>query len=359
MGNILEYKCPCCGGAISFDSKLQKLKCPFCDTEFEVDTLEQYEEHKLDQDVDPDWDADHIEDSTDEFKDDAFASYVCESCGGEIIAEKTMGASSCPYCGNPVIVMKQFGGMIKPEMVIPFKLDKKDAEQKLKEHLQGKILLPGLFRTENRIKEVKGLYVPFWLFDADADADIQYKATKLRTWTTGSYRYEETSHYMIKRAGNISFEKVPADGSKKMDDELMESIEPFHYDEAVPFKTAYLAGYMADRYDVSSEERSIRANERMRESTISKFRDTVTGYDTVTADHTNISLNQGKIYYALLPVWVLSTQYKGKIFTFAMNGQTGKFIGDLPWDRRKAVTIGSAVFAGATVLAKIILGLFL
>ena len=149
MPDILEYKCPCCGGAIAFDSRIQKMKCPYCDTEFDMETLRQFDEENLEKDYDPKWQAENVQQPEEELDDEdgKLVSYTCESCGGEIIADQTMASSSCPYCGNPVIVMKKLSGTLKPQTVIPFKLDKKEAEKQLKTHLKGKILLPSLFKS--------------------------------------------------------------------------------------------------------------------------------------------------------------------------------------------------------------------
>lgn len=360
MADILEYKCPCCGGAIAFDSRIQKMKCPYCDTEFEMETLKQFDEEYLEEDGDPQWDGSKVRQSQEEMGDDGgnLVSYICESCGGEIIGEQNMAASSCPYCGNPVIVMKKLSGMLRPDAVIPFKLDKEQAKERLREHLKGKILLPSLFKTENRIKEIKGVYVPFWLYDCDAQAEIRCRATRIHSWDTADYHYTETQHFLVSRGGDIGFEKVPVDASIKMEDALMQSIEPFDYSEAVDFQTAYLAGYLADKYDQSSQECAPCANQRVRQSTVNAFMSTMLGYATCVPEHTDIRLKQGKITYALLPVWILNTMYKGELYTFAMNGQTGKFVGDLPFDKGKAVCIAGAAFGAAFVLAMLITMLF-
>ena len=192
------------------------------------------------------------------------------------------------------------------------------------------------------------------LFDCDADANIRYRATRVRSWRSGDYRYTETSHYLIVRDGSIEFEKVPVDGSEKMPDELSEAIEPYNYSGCVNFNTAYLAGYMADKYDVSAEQSRSRANERIRNSIQQEFRNTVMGYATVIPEKTDIRLKHGKIRYALLPVWMLNTTYKGKVYRFAMNGQTGKFVGNLPADMGKFWGLFASVAAAVTVLAFII-----
>lgn len=334
MSQLQEYKCPCCGGAISFDAALQKLKCPYCDTEFETETLASYDNVlKGDQEDDMRWQQ-SAGSSWDEGEADGLRSYVCQSCGGEIIGDETLAATACPYCGNPVVMMEQFTGNLKPDYVIPFKLDKEAAIQALKNHYKGKRLLPKTFKDENHIREVKGIYVPFWLFDADADANMRYRGTRTHTWSDSRYIYTRTSHYALIRGGNIGFERVPVDGSTKMPDELMESIEPFSFAGAVDFRTAYLAGYLADKYDVDAEQSAQRANARIRQSTEDAFAATTVGYLSVYPEHTNIRLQNGKAKYALYPVWLLTTKWQDKTYTFAMNGQTGKMAGDLPMDKK-------------------------
>lgn len=123
------------------------------------------------------------------------------------------------------------------------------------------------------------------------------------------------------------------DGSAKMPNDLMESLEPFDFSEAVDFQTAYLAGFLADKYDVDAKQSVGRANERIKKSTDKIFSDTVQGYTTVTKEASSIQLQNGKVTYALFPVWILNTKWKGRNYLFAMNGQTGKMVGDLPVDQ--------------------------
>lgn len=352
MSDLQEYKCPCCNGAVKFDSSLQKMKCPYCDAEYEMSALLSYDEDlnsateesmEWESVSDSDWGGEQAE---------GLRSYVCQSCGGEIIADETTGASECPYCGNPVVMKGQFSGELKPDIVIPFKFDKAAAEAALKQHYKGKKLLPKAFRDQNRIEEIKGVYVPFWLFDADADANIHYKATKVRTWDEGNYRCKETSYYSVVRAGKLSFENVSVNGSTKMAADLTESVEPFDASEAAAFQTAFLSGYLADKYDITAEQSEPRANERIKRGVEQEFRSTVTGYDTVSEQNTSIRLENGKVRYALYPMWILSTTWNGERYMFAMNGQTGKFVGNLPMDKGAffrwlfglAIGIGALVF---------------
>ena len=332
MSDINEYKCPSCGGAIEFDSHSQKMKC---DTEFDLETLKKYDEQlskEAEQKDDiSDWQTDPGK-QWQEGETDGMNVYTCKSCGGEIVSDENTGATSCPYCGNPVILTERFRGALRPDMVIPFKLDKKAAKEAYYKHIKGRPLLPKVFRRENHIDEIKGIYVPFWLFDADVAADARYKATKVRTWSDSDYDYTETSYYSVDRSGNMSFVSVPVDGSSRMPDDLMESIEPYKVADAVEFQTAYLSGYLADKYDVDAQQSTDRARERMKESAQDVLRDTVKGYASVIPENTNVRISGGDAKYALYPVWILNTTWRGKKYIFAMNGQTGRMTGDLPVD---------------------------
>ena len=355
MAELQEYKCPCCGGAITFDSGLQKMKCPYCDTEFDVDTLKGYDEElKGERGDDMKWESE-TETSWQDGETDGLRSYICKSCGGEIIGDENTAATTCPFCGNPVVMTGQLSGALKPDYVIPFKLDKNAAKAALLKHYSGKRLLPKVFKDQNHIDEIKGVYVPFWLFDADADANIRYRATRVRSWSDSRYNYTETSFFSVVRGGSIGFDCVPVDGSSKMADDLMESIEPYDFSDAVDFKTAYLAGYFADKYDIDTEHSIDRANERIKKSTEDAFAATVSGYATVVPESSGVRLHNGRVKYALYPVWLLNTTWEGNKYTFAMNGQTGKLVGDLPVDksafRKWLFGLTAAVGAGVFLLS--------
>lgn len=355
MADLQEYKCPCCGGAITFDIGIQKMKCPYCDTEFEMEALVGYDNQlKNEQADDLLWES-QTSDKWEEGEADGLLSYICNSCGGEIISDETTGATSCPFCGNPVVIKGQFSGDLKPDFVIPFKLDKKAARAALIKHYKGKLLLPKVFKDSNHIDEIKGVYVPFWLFDADADADIRYKATRIRRWSDSRYEYTETSFYSVERGGEISYNCVPVDGSAKLADDLMESIEPFDFSEAVSFQTAYLSGYLADRYDVNAQESVERANERIKKSIEATFASTVKGYNTVTPEFSSVRLSNGVTKYALYPVWILNTTWKDKQYIFAMNGQTGKLVGDLPIDKIRFAVLLISLFVGLSLIIYILM----
>lgn len=332
MSGIENFKCPNCGGAIEFDPNAQKLKCPYCSCEFDVEaTINSQTSLPSDNMV---WQSQPKE-TYSETDDKNVVTYVCSSCGGSIICDTNTAATTCPYCNSKVVLSGNVEGDLKPNYIIPFKLDKNSAKTKYLEHLKGKFFLPKVFKDENHINELTGLYVPFWLFDADADATIRYRATKTRVWSDKEYNYTETSFFLCNRSGTVTFNHVPVDGSIRMDNQLMESIEPFDFTEAVPFNTAYFAGFVADKYDVSSDDTISRANERVKVSTEDAFRDTVVGYTSVNVQDSYVSMENGSASYAMYPVYILNTTWNDKNYMFAMNGQTGKFVGNLPINKGK------------------------
>ncbi len=349
MSVITEQKCPCCGGAVEFNVDSQRLKCPYCDTEFDIATVQQADEFASNQVEQMNWNSQSSQWESGET--DGINVYLCNSCGGEIVADETTGATSCPYCGNQVVMKGQFSGALKPDLVIPFKLDKKAAKEALKKHFSNKKFVPKGFLTENKLDEIKGVYVPHWLFSCDAVVDTAYKGEKIRRWSDSKNNYIQVSGYDIYRSGVIGFDNVPVDGSTKMPDDLMESIEPFNIGDAVPFNTAYLAGYLADKYDVDADNSIKRANERIKQSAIESFQQTVQGYTNVSPIGANMNVENGCCKYALYPVWILNVKWNDKIYTYAMNGQTGKFVGDIPTETKKASLIGiiGGALAGAII----------
>ncbi|MCL2281717.1 MAG: IBR domain-containing protein [Fibromonadales bacterium] len=334
--DIKEYKCPSCGGAVKFDSSSQKMKCPYCDTEFEIKTLEEYQREISENAKDNfDWGEGKAGEALTEAELGDLSTGVCPSCAAELVGDKNTVATVCPCCGNSQIVSQRLSGFLKPDYVIPFKKDKKAATEALKKFCKGKRLLPDFFLEENNVSSIQGLYVPFWLFDAEASGHIRYKATKVKNGSTTAYNYTETNYYSVIRNGNLSFEKIPVDGSEKMDDAYMDAIEPFDYGQMKEFNPSFLAGYLAEKYDVGAEKSEERAEKRIKASVESEFERSVLGYNSVTVESSSVSVKGRKPSYTLFPVWVLNSKYKKENYTFMMNGESGRLVGRLPIDSGK------------------------
>lgn len=349
MEEVKGYKCPNCNGDIVYDANIQKMSCPYCGSELEIESLKELA--AIDNTIEDSfgWDEVKLNETLNE-ETSGLKCYVCESCGGEIVGDETMASSSCPYCGNHVIVSKQFEGILKPDYVIPFKYDKKAAVDKLHQHFKGKILLPNDFADKKIMDKIVGVYVPYWLFDCDAKGAIRYRATKIRTYRSGDYQVTETFHFLLNREGDMSFTRVPVDASKKFDKTLLEAIEPYDVKNAVDFKTAYMQGFLSDRFSLMPDEVIERANQRIKHSLSDELIKTTVGYSSVVPENSYVNFEHGKISYALLPVWILNVKYKGELYTFAMNGQTGKFVGDLPSDNMKFMLYMLLVFVVVFVL---------
>lgn len=354
MSDLQQFKCPACGGTIQYDGSTNKLKCEYCGNTFELDSLQQYQQD-LSESIDREesWVGSNPEATWGEEADNAHY-YVCKSCGGEIVTDSTTAATKCPYCDSPVVLNSQLSGVLKPDLVIPFKLDKKVAKEKYLEHLKGKPLVPKNFKDSNHIDEIKGVYVPCWLYDADVIATGRYRATKTRHYSDADYDYTDTSYYSVVRSASMIFDSVPVDGSTKIDSDLMESTEPYDYSTATDFKTAYLAGYLADKYNIDEKTSSKRAMERIKNSSSLMLESMITGYSTITPESVMVNVTNGDAKYCLLPIWYLKTTYKNENYIFVMNGQTGKFVGDLPVDKAALTKRFLLVFVIVTVVALLV-----
>ena len=343
---ITTYQCPACNGPLQFVGASGKLECEYCGSSYDVAYIEQLfagkeqasVEAQAKIDAQKEKQAAEMKATGIEWEDEemeGMKAYNCPSCGAELICDATTAATSCPYCGNPAVVPGQFTGGLKPDLVIPFKLNKEQAVAALKKYYKGKKFLPNAFADNNHIEEIQGVYVPFWLCDCQIGGMATYEASNSRTYRQGDYEITETDHYHVQRSGYIAFERIPVDASTKMPDEHMDAVEPYDYKELKPFSTAYLPGFLADKYDVSREESFPRIEERAKNSFESELRDTVRGYESVIERNSSSQTNGAVMRYALMPVWMLSTKWNDKNFLFAMNGQTGKLIGDLPIDKGK------------------------
>ena len=249
---VTNYQCPNCHGGLQYDAASGKVECPFCGSFFSIAEIEDLyaekdaaaaenmatENEREQAEPETPWDTSGL---NEDWGADAenMRSYVCPSCSAELICEATTAATSCPYCGNPTVVPGQFTGALKPDYVIPFKLKKDAAVAALKRHYAGRKLLPDAFRDANHLKEIQGIYVPFWLFDGEAEGNIAYNATRVFVRRSGNYEITRTDHYHVQRAGKVNFSRIPVDGSAKMPADYMDSVEPFDYSELKPFSAAY------------------------------------------------------------------------------------------------------------------------
>lgn len=348
---VMEYKCPCCNAGLRFGADAQQLTCEYCDNTFDIGTVQAFNETQSAQPEETvNWDTESQK-MWSEQEQQMLHAFQCPSCGGEILTDDTDAALFCPYCDNPTILPSRLSGDVRPDGVLPFQTSKEDAQAAFLKLCKGKHLLPKFFTSQQRIEKITGMYVPFWLYECSADFSGSYKATRVRTWSDRNYIYTKTDHYLLSRQAEAAFSGIPMDGSQKMDDTLMESIEPYDYSKVVDFDMAYLSGFLADKYDIPSKDGENRIRQRVDSTITDELQASLLGYNSVIPTNRQLRIDHSKAKYVLLPVWMLSTNYKGKIYTFAMNGQTGKMTGTFPVSGARTAGWFAGICAGVTLLA--------
>ncbi len=326
MNDVIDNKCLVCGAPLKFNPTLGKFKCEYCKSEFTAEQLKNMEDEKNNTEK--------------ESIEDEYYVYNCPDCGAAIITDKDTSATFCVYCGNTSIIKNRLTGKFAPSKIIPFKKEKKEAIEAFKKIKKGRPLVPKSFVNEKNIEKITGVYIPFWLFDILVDGKIEAKGTKVKHWSSGNTHYTKTDYYEMVRQGSMIFNRIPVDGSTKFIDEIMNTIEPFDYSELVDYNHAYLSGFLAEKYNVEKEESYEIAQKRALKSGRNIMLSDMTNYTTKVEKSNNLEAKNNNIEYVLLPVWMVNVKYNNKYYLFAMNGQTGEFIGDIPLDKKKAIIIG-------------------
>lgn len=342
------YKCPGCGAPITFDGTAGQMVCEYCDTHVDVIQMDRINDVYDDNDIDE-------TPAEREYCD--FDGYKCDSCGAEIVTDEYTSATFCSFCGSPAMIKGRLSGALKPEKVIPFKIEKTAAVEAYKKWAGKGLVTPSGFRKQSTIEKITGIYVPFWLYDYGADAHVNAKATKKRTDRRGDTIYTHTDHYNVGRHVEAEFERIPVDASEKMDDRMMDLLEPYNYGELTAFQMPYLSGYQSEKFTYDAEQMASRAGNRVRQYIIDEARGTISGYSSVTIASSNVKLTRRDASYTLMPVWILNYNYKGKMHTFAMNGQTGKVVGKLPKSFGKIAAWFGGITVGASGILMLLGGL--
>ena len=334
-------KCSVCGGDLKFTPALQLWKCEWCDkehTEADLKGFTKEADEALNEKVD-------VKVKREETSDGGvILTYKCSYCGAEIVATEETAQTFCVYCQRPVTILSQVSGEFKPEVVLPFKLVKENALEQFKKFLKGKRFLPNAYIADQNIEKLTGVYIPFWLFSGTIHFDVAGEGDIITRTRQGDYQITKTDTYRIARVGQLGLRDIPVDASAKTPDDIMDSIEPFDFREFKPFATPYLSGFLAERFDVQSEESFTRANRRMEGSAENKISQSLSRYDKVRRQKDEKRAKNVTKRYALLPVWMLNSSFKDKQYLFAMNGQTGKMLGNLPMDGGKVFRFALLTF---------------
>ena len=371
-------KCPHCAANLKFSAGAQKLQCPYCGGVFGLDEIEHDVEElaakskptveegakkteelpsqKVPSDPDNTVKMEHLEAIEGQGESAADnVEFICNSCGGKILSDSSTSASFCPFCGSPAIIGQRLDGEFRPKYIIPFKYGREAAEEAFIKWCNGGKYTPVKFVSKENIAKLTGLYVPFWLYDVDGKVHLE--GTGQTSKNTGNYTIITDYEYTMN--GEIHWRKVPFDGETRINDELMEAIEPYNYKELVPYDYKYLPGFFADRYDQSDEQLKKRAKDSCHEYLNAEVGTQFKKYDSHKIKINNTLITPLAAEYALLPVWFMQYKYLGKSYYFAMNGQTGEVAGKAPVSKVKQLVFYSVTIAVLSVIARFIAGLIM
>ena len=359
-------KCPHCAANLKFEAGAQKLQCPYCGSIFGLDEIETKldeltaeskpvpEPAEGEQAPQEKRELEHleaIEDASEHSSDNV--EFICNSCGGKILSDSSTAASFCPFCGSPALIGQRLNGQFEPKFIIPFKYNREKAEEAFIKWCKGGKYTPVKFVSRENVSRLTGLYVPFWLFNVEGDADLAGTGTTSRS----SGNYTVITDYKFTLNGKIQWERIPLDGETRISDELMEAIEPYDYKGMVPYDYKYLPGFFADRFDQSEEDLRKRAADRARDYLDEDIKKLLKKYDSHKFTSNTTKYSNIRAEYALLPVWFMQYKYLGKSYYFAMNGQTGEVAGKAPVSRVKQTAFFSVTLAIVAVISRFIAGL--
>ena len=341
---LSEQKCPACGAPLRFDPASGKSVCDWCGTSYEIPN---------EADDIPEGQQGAAQTDTDELP-----IYNCRSCGAEIVTDAVSASVTCPYCGNNIVLTEKVSGGLRPDGIIPFRIDKKQLPEAVAQFDKGRKLLPRRYFTESSIEDLCGVYVPFWLYDCNYRGSVSFDGTKSSAVRDGDYIVTTQAHYDVERAIDLSFNDIPVDGSARLDDALMDSLEPFDMSGVKPFNMSYLSGFFAERFDKDSDEVRQRAETRMRTSAMSIVNANAAAgesYSSLTLRDDDLHADNVNAKYYLLPVYTFGVSYGDRKYTFAMNGQTGKVVGEVPTDKGKSLLNRWGVFAAIFAVLMLVL----
>lgn len=366
MPKAKTYQCPNCGGVMTFDAETGHLVCEFCDHVFEQGEAEvnlpvsdkavERQETTHAQTVE-----DFLERAPWEVTADGTVGavvYSCPSCAAEVAADQSVVSTSCPYCGNNMLVSGMATKDNIPQYVLPFSVTKDQAKQRMKQHFEHKWYLSRAFDAQ--LAHMQGVYVPYHLYDMSVQGRADYVGYNEVSDDDG---HDTKYYYAIKRAGHATFTKIPVDGSSKMPDGHMDAIAPFSFDKMQDFSASYAAGYLMEVADEDVNACEPRAEQRARTSfeqdlkADARKERNIEGIEEVVTQETNVTVDSASS--CVLPVWLMHCTWENVQMLFAVNGETGKCVGDLPVDKgRRRMTVLGVLAALVLVSLALFIAIF-
>ncbi len=334
------YYCEGCGGIMEWDPGSQQLKCPNCgNTKQMEDNKETIVEHSLTLDAKRRIQATEKESHTME----------CQGCGAKIEVSGNDTATKCPYCGSSYVLAAKQEDVLKPDGVIPFKLDKNSVAETFRKWIKGRWLAPGDLKHLYQGGGFEGIYVPYWTFDAQCSCPYDAEGGNRRTET---YRDSEGNEhtktvvdwYPTRGHINHFFDDVQTTASKRFKGGLLSGLEPYDFRGLSSYDAKYISGYLSENYSISLDEGHHAARMEMDNELRSMAHSEVTRrYDECRNVRIYPRYSSETYKYVLVPVYSSSYNFKNKIYTVVINGQTGRIKGEYPKSPVKIALIVIAI----------------
>ena len=290
----------------------------------------------------------------------------CRSCDAVTVFDPEVVGKGCSFCGAPQLVSyDEIKPPIRPQSVLPFTFKKRDVEGAARAWFKKKWLAPNTFKRNAAVDRVRGVYVPYWTFDAHvdcpwtADSGTYYWVTVMTRNSKGRMVPRRVRKVRWRPAsGRVAhaFDDEPVPGTRSIEGRLLSKIEPFPTAESVPYDTGYLSGFAVEHYQVVLIDAAKAAEESMLVQVRAKCAAEVPG-DT----HRNLQIRpsfSGRTFkHLLVPVWILAYTYHGKRYMLIANGRTGELAGRYPksWWKIAGLVLLGLVAAGAVALLAIML----
>ncbi len=343
--SAVSLKCPNCEGELIFNPNTQKYKCEYCGSDFLISEIEDFAPESGSAPASGAEDTSFTPDAGEgEAEGERAVVYTCPNCGAEIVTNETTAATFCCFCHNPIVLSGQVAGDFKPDMIVPFEIDRKQAEEHFLDFVHKKKFVPNAFFNRKQIEKLSGVYFPYWVYDGEVAGKLEAEGSKIRVWVAGDTEYTETKVYRLERDGIVSIRDLTKNAHRKSDLLLAEGVLPYDYSKAEEFRMGYLSGFFAEKRDIERTELEPQVNEEVRRYTEELLGDTIQGYTGVHTINSSIHSRDCQWSYTLLPVWTVT--YKGpngKTYYYSMNGQNGKTYGELPVDYKKVFLSGTVI----------------
>lgn len=319
-----SFSCPSCGGKLFYNPKMKVLSCEACKNNYFPNEIMNYDKNL---DVDIEIVADHFS------QEDNTNMYTCSSCGGQIIALDSIVSTACPFCGNNVLIKSSLVGSYRPKYVVPFSKNKEEAKGLLNQYLNKSILLSKKTKSELKQEGLNDIYIPIYLVKGKACFDFS-KIERGNVSDIFKNSEDRIPTVQITMYGKVNFSKLPVDGLKDLDNDLVESVSPFEINDLKPFETPYLAGHLAKRFDISfnhlEDAVAIRVKDDIYNYVKNKEFKMHSEDKSFSYLVSNVEVYNMQATYIFYPMWLLEHSYNGKKICMAINDKNGKIFGILP-----------------------------